>query len=56
MLPLEITAIRAALHDAFDATTLAKGRVYQMQSRVISCLAARVDDEWKLTAEVRGSR
>ena len=55
MPPIETTVIRAALHDAFDASTLARGRVYQMQNRVVSCLAAREGEDWKLTAEVRGS-
>ena len=43
------------MHDCFDATTLAKGRVCQMQRRVLSCSAAAHAEGWEINAFVRGS-
>ena len=57
MSKFDAAKVRAALHDAFDPTTLAKGRVYQAQRRVLSCTAARAGDgRWILAADVRGSQ
>ena len=52
---IDPSTLRAAMHDCFDAGTLAKGRVYQMQKRVLSCTVGRLGAGWGIAAEVRGS-
>jgi len=56
MSKFDAARVRAALHEVFDAGTLAKGRVYQAQRRVVSCAVSRAADGiWNLAADVRGS-
>ncbi|MEY2409092.1 MAG: hypothetical protein QOF48_1762 [Verrucomicrobiota bacterium] len=43
------------MHLCFDAGTLAKGKVYQAQRRVLSCSMGGTEVACKITAEVRGS-
>jgi len=57
MSQLDGKTLRAALHAQLDAGTVAKGRAYQMQRRVLSCIVAgATGSEWSITADVRGSR
>ncbi|HYV34728.1 MAG TPA: SWIM zinc finger family protein, partial [Gemmataceae bacterium] len=49
--------MRRALQAHFDASTLAKGRVYQQQQRVLECtVGLGAEGGWVIAAEVRGSR
>ncbi len=49
-------ALRAALHEWFDATTLAQGHVYYSQKRVNGCVVHWEEElGWVVTASIRGS-
>ena len=57
MSQLDGKILRAAMHAQLDAGTVAKGRAYQMQRRVLGCTVAGAPGQgWLITADVRGSR
>src|SRR5262245_30693683 len=57
MFKLDGPTLRRALQAHFDTSTLAKGRVYQQQQRVLDCtVAGAPEDGLSITAVVRGSQ
>src|SRR6266853_1977509 len=57
MSQLDARTLGAVVRAHFDAHTLAKGRVYQHQSRVQNCLVTLAESGgWLIAADVRGSR